>query len=85
MEGMYAVVVQETAGNKQPESFDELYHLRMVNHRNVQHSVIRYSIGSLTVAGTTAYADGHHLAVYHVAVDAELHLVFHTVEKHDEE
>ena len=81
---MHAVVVQETPRDQQPDALDELYHLWVVDHRHVEHSVVGHGTGCLAVAGTLAHAYGHHAAVYDIAVDAQAHLIVHPMEEHDE-
>ena len=83
--GVHAAMVQEATCYQKPDALNQLNHLGMVDHAHVEHTVVRYGIRRLTIAGTTADTDRHHLALYLIAVDLQLHLVLHPMEKHDEE
>ena len=83
--GMNAAMIKEATCYQKPDAFDQLHHLWMVDYTHVEHAVIWYGIRRLAIAGTTADADGHHLALYLIAVNLQFHLILHPVEKHHEE
>ena len=84
-EGVDTAVVEETSADEQPQAFYELDYFGLIDHGDIEHAIVGHGIGRLTVTGAGAYADGHHLAVDGIGVDAQFHLVLHAVEQHDEE
>ena len=56
----------------------------MVNQRHIEHAIVRHSTGRLPVSRAATDAHGHDLAVDDVAVDADIHLIFHAMENHEE-
>ena len=56
----------------------------MINHRHVQHAIIRYSTRCLSIPWSTSHTHIHHLALHRIAIDANVHLIFHTMKYHEE-
>ena len=83
--GVYGAMVEELAGEEQVESLDELRHLRVVDDGDVEHAIVGYGVGCLPVSACTADADGHHAALDTLGVDADVHLVLHALEDHEQE
>lgn len=83
--GVHAAMIQEATRYQKPDALNQLNHLGMVDHTHVEHTVVRYGIWRLTIAWAATDTDRHHLALNHVGIDLQLHLVLHPVEKHDEE
>ena len=83
--GVHAAMIQEATRYQKPDALNQLNHLGMVDHTHVEHAVIWYGIRRLAIAGTTADTDRHHLALNHVGIDLQFHLILHPVEKHHEE
>ena len=80
--GMHTPMIQETARHQQPDTLYQLYDLWMIDHRHIEHAVIRHSIRSLSVTGTATDTEGHHLTIDDIVVDLQFHLILHPVEEH---
>ena len=77
---MYTAVIQELSLYKQIDSFHQLGHLRMINHRYIKQAIIRNGIRSLPISGSIAHTYGHHLTSYLVCIDFYIHKIFHPLE-----
>ena len=59
--GVNALMIEELSTKEEVYALKELGHLRMVNHRNIEHTIIRHGIRSLTITEAVAYTYRHHL------------------------
>lgn len=57
----------------------------MIDQRDVEHAVVGYGTGGLSITWATTDAHGHYFAVDDVAVNLDMHLILHTVEDHKED
>ena len=83
--GMHGAVVEELASHEEIDALEELRHLWVVDHRDVELSVVGHGVGCLAVAEGVANADGHHLSLHLVGVDLQVHLVLQSLEDHQDE
>ena len=83
--GVYGTMVEELAREEQVESLDELRHLRVVNHGDIEHAIIGNGVGRLPVASCASDAYRHDATLDTLGVDADVHLVLHALEDHEQE
>lgn len=82
---MHTLVVEKLATQEEVEAFEELCHLRVVDHAHVEQSVVGHGVGRLSIAGGVAYAHGHYAALDVVVVDFDVHAILQPLEYHEQE
>ena len=82
---MHALMIEELSLHKEIDAFEELRHLRMINHRHIKQSIIRHGIWCLPIARCITDTHGHHPALNHIRIDMDVHLVIQTLENHQDE
>ena len=60
---MHTLMIQELTLHKEVNTLEELRHLRMINHRNIQQSIVWHGIRSLSVTRCITDAHGHYPAL----------------------
>ena len=76
-----AAMIEYLTLHKQVETSENLHYLRLVNNRHVEHAIVWYGAGCLSVAVGIAYAHGHHFMVDSAAVDSDFHCILHALEQ----
>ncbi len=78
-------MIEELSLHKEIDAFKELRHLRMINHRYIEQSIIRHGIWRLPIARCITDTHGHHPTLNHIRIDMDVHLVIQTLENHQDE
>ena len=79
---MYTPMVEEFSGKQEIETFDQLEDLGMIDYGNIQHAVIGYGIGSLSITPCIADANRHQSPLNDIGINLQFHPVFHPLEDH---
>ena len=81
---MHALMIEELSLYKEIDTFKKLRHLRVIDHRYIEQSIIWHSIRGLPVARRIAYTHRHYPALNHIRIDMDVHLVIQTLENHQD-
>ena len=78
-------MIQELALHKEVNTLEKLRHLRMINHRNIQQTIIRHCIRSLSVTRCITDTHGHYPALDDIRIDFNMHFIVKTLKNHQDE
>ena len=81
---VYTAVVEYFSTEEQIEPLDELRHLGMIYHGDVEQSVVWHCTWCEPISLSISHTDGHHLSVDDIGVDFDSHFVFQPLENHQQ-
>ena len=67
---VYTFVIENFSAIEQVESFYQLCHLGVVDHRDIKQSVVGHCAGCEPIPLCVSYAHRHHLSIDDICIDA---------------